>query len=387
MNQESTQIVLQLRKQRHKSKEVLVVSFPYHQKTIEFIKGLPHFTWSKTLRSWVSPYQVKTLEVLEQTAPKYCVIQKHKSIPAHPIDLNDENLKILAAYTKYLSGKRYSESTINTYTSFVKEYIKYLQRKGLSAFTNRTVELFIEDEFVTKNYSISSQRQFISAIKLLSKLYPESAIDEVTLERPKKSKILPTVLSKQEVLSLLQVTTNLKHRVILSLMYSSGLRIGELIKLQIRHIDLERMQLFVTNAKGRKDRYVVLAESIIPILKNYMYSYQPKRYVFEGSSGMMYSDSSIRKFLQRSVKAAKINKKVTPHTLRHSYATHLLENGVGLRHIQELLGHRKPETTMIYTHVVKKDLMRIQSPLDNILLHLDEKDKRERNILLSGNID
>ena len=169
------------------------------------------------------------------------------------------------------------------------------------------------------------------------------------------------------------------------MLYSSGLRIGEVTGLLLKNIDILRKQIKVEGGKGRKDRFVVLATSYLPLLHNYLTTFKPALYFIEGPTGKKYSESSIRKFLFKSVQKAGISKKVTPHTLRHSYATHLLENGVGLRHIQELLGHAKPETTMIYTHVAKKDLLDIQSPLDTILLSLDKSDKQEQKFLLSGN--
>ncbi|MFZ2282332.1 MAG: tyrosine-type recombinase/integrase, partial [Lutibacter sp.] len=147
----------------------------------------------------------------------------------------------------------------------------------------------------------------------------------------------------------------------------------------------DRRQILVKNSKGRKDRNVILAESIIPLMNNYLMSYRPERYFVEGKPFQQYSAESIRAFLHRVSKLANIAKNVTPHTLRHSYATHLLENGIDLRYIQELLGHAKPETTMIYTHVTKKDLMKIESPLDLALKSMAEKDKDNKNIRLSGN--
>ena len=205
------------------------------------------------------------------------------------------------------------------------------------------------------------------------------------MTRPKKSRVLPTVLSQEEVINILRYTKNLKHRAILALLYSSGLRIGEVLNLKIEHFLIDRKQLLIKNAKGRKDRYVTLAESFLPLLFNYLNTYTPKVYFIEGQTGGKYSASSIRKFLAQSCKVARIKTHVTPHTLRHSYATHLLENGVGIRHIQELLGHSKPETTMIYTHVTRKDLVNIKSPLDHAINQLKETQKVEQKFLLSGN--
>ena len=189
----------------------------------------------------------------------------------------------------------------------------------------------------------------------------------MALERPRRSKRLPLVLSKEEVISLIQVTRNLKHRTCIALIYSCGLRISELINLELRDIDIERRQLLICQGKGRKDRYIILAESFLPLMRNYLTTFQPERYFIEGRPGKTYSATSIRKFLKASCQRARIYKRVTPHTLRHSYATHLLESGVDLRYIQELLGHAKPENTMIYTHVAKKDLLSIGSPLDLIV--------------------
>jgi site-specific recombinase XerD len=266
---------------------------------------------------------------------------------------------------------------------FIADFIEFHNNKLPENLSNKDVEAFIESVFIKRQYSVSTQRQFISAIKQFTAFYPETAISDLMLERPKKSKILPTVLSQEEMIRLIQCTKNLKHRAILAMIYSAGLRIGELLNLKLKDIQVHRMQLFVQQGKGRKDRYVSLASSFMPLLQNYLMTYEPRVYFVEGEEGRPYSASSVRKFLSRSVKAAKIDRRVTPHTLRHSYATHLLESGVGLRHIQELLGHAKPETTMIYTHVARRDLLEIKSPLDYAIEQMTKNGKAEQKFLLS----
>jgi len=300
-----------------------------------------------------------------------------------PRSFNSSQKNVLNAFYTYLKGKRYSISTMKTYVFFIADFIDYHSTKPIDSLTNYDVDRFAENVLAKKGYSISSHRQFVSALKLFIEFQPSINIDKLELQRPKKSKILPTVLSQQEVIILLQNTKNLKHRAVLGLIYSAGLRISELINLELSHISIERKQLLIKNSKGRKDRYVVLSESYIPLLKNYYLSYRPKRYFVEGRIGEKYSASSIRGFLKNSCKASNIIKKVSPHTLRHSYATHLMENGVGLRHVQELLGHARPETTMIYTHVMKKDLLDIKSPLDTALQQFNQADKRDEKLLLS----
>ena len=215
---------------------------------------------------------------------------------------------------------------------------------------------------------------------------PQTKISDLILERPKKSRKLPNVISQEEVLAIIKSTQNLKHKAIIALIYSCGIRISELINLKLNDFHIERKQLIIKNGKGRKDRYVSLADSFLPLLSNYYHSYKPKIYFVEGQKGGKYTADSVRQFLRKSCLKANIKKPVTPHTLRHSYATHLLENGVDIRYIQSLLGHAKPETTMIYTHVKRKDLMKIQNPLDVALQKINKLDNKEQKLFLSGRI-
>ena len=376
-----------LEQKTHRKNNQLLIKFDYDETLISLVRSVNGTSWSKSLKAW---YLINTAENLAIILKLFEGITKidlsgiSKKV-GFKRDLTPEQKKILNNFYLFLKGKRYSQSTIQTYTFFVADFINFHTKTPLKELTNRDVELFIETVFIERNYSVSSQRQFISALKIFTVFCPQTKINNLSLERPKKSRLLPNVLSQEEVLRIIQLTKNLKHRAIIVLLYSSGLRIGEVTGLLLKNIDILRKQIKVEGGKGRKDRFVVLATSYLPLLHNYLTTFKPALYFIEGPTGKKYSESSIRKFLFKSVQKAGISKKVTPHTLRHSYATHLLENGVGLRHIQELLGHAKPETTMIYTHVAKKDLLDIQSPLDTILLNLDKSDKQEQKFLLSGN--
>ena len=294
-----------------------------------------------------------------------------------------EQKKMLHEYVAYLRGQRLSISSVRTYYNFILKLVDFLGDRNVADLSHRDIELFIEQRIAAENYALSTHRQCISAIKHFLELYDCGKIDTAAIKRPKKSRYLPTVLSKEEVISLLRLTRNLKHRAILAMIYSGGLRIGELLELKLSHIDVLRRQIIIKNSKGRKDRMVVLAESMLPLLNNYLSTYAPKLYFAEGQAGGPYSAQSVRAFLQESCRRAGIKKKVTPHTLRHSYATHMLENGIDLRYIQELLGHSKPETTMIYTHVSRKDILKIESPLDVTVKEMLKSDKSNDNLLLS----
>ena len=376
-----------LEQQVHRNSSKLLIKFKFDNGLISIIRSISGATWSKTLAAWHVENTKENYDKVITTFKEVTTINVSKISKTNPFKrkLTNEQKTILNNFYLYLKGKRYSKSTIQTYTFFVADFVNFHTKTPLEELTNRDVELFIEKVFIERDYSISSQRQFISALKIFIIFCPQTKINDLVLERPKKSRKLPNVLSQEEVLRIVQVTKNLKHRAIIVLLYSSGLRIGEITSLQLKNIDIERKQVKIESGKGRKDRFVVLASSFLPLLLNYLTTYTPKVYFIEGLEGHRYSESSIRKFLGKSVILANVLKRVTPHTLRHSYATHLLENGVGLRHIQELLGHAKPETTMIYTHVAKKDLLDITSPLDTILLTLNQNNKEEQNFLLSGN--
>lgn len=298
-------------------------------------------------------------------------------------NLSSENKDLIKQFVGFLKSKRLSESTISTYGHFTLRFVDFAKDIKPDAWTMKTIDLFLEKVIALENYSISSHRQCVSALKYFTEFCNIAGFDAQNLKRPKKSQYLPVVLSKEEIIDLLQVTRNLKHRAIIGVLYSSGLRIGELLNLHLKDIDLDRNQLYIKQAKGRKDRMVVLSQVLKPLLYNYIQTYQPKTFFVEGQPGELYSSSSVRSFLKKSCKLANITKNVTPHTLRHSFATHMLENGVDLRYIQVLLGHSRPETTMIYTHVAQHDLMEIRSPLDVTVSNLSKTDKDDNKPLLS----
>lgn len=185
------------------------------------------------------------------------------------------------------------------------------------------------------------------------------------MERPKKQYKLPEVLSIKEVKDILASIGNLKHKTLLNLVYACGLRIGETINIQITDLNLERGFAHIKSGKGRKDRYVPIPKQMPVLLARYIQAYKPSAYLFEDRYGARYSAVSARQLFKRVLKDVGIAKRVTLHTLRHSHATHLLENGTDLHYIQELLGHNSPKTTMIYTHVCSASLDRIKNPFDD----------------------
>ena len=284
----------------HKKENQIAFRFKYNNEIKEYIKQLNNLRWSNTNKTFyiknTPNNKVLVHNHLKNTPWKvdYSAFKKNAVVlkPTLPI----ERLSFFNDFKKFLVGKRYSKSTVSVYSGFVYDFLAFFKNTNLNELTNKHVALFIEEIIVVKSYSISTHRQLISAIKQFTLFYPETAITDLESKRPKKSKKLPSVLSQEEVVDLLRCTKNLKHRAILGLLYSAGMRIGELTSLKLRNIQVDRKQIFIENGKGRKDRYVVLAESFMPLLKNYFTTYKPSTYFVEGSLGKPYSESSIRKF-------------------------------------------------------------------------------------------
>ena len=376
----------------HHNQKCISLSFAYSFKVKQYIKNGHGVKWSKTFRCFyvldkgsnrallvgylkAGGYTVKTTSIThKQLASKYA--------PKPKDDLSQEKQLVYTEFISFLKGKRYSESTLKVYGHFVYCFLKHTDNKPLELLDENDVRLFIETSVGILNYAVSTHRQMVSALKHFAYFYPACAINTEAIFMPRKDRKLPEILSIQEVLSLIEVTKNIKHKTIIAMLYGSGLRIGELLHLQLKDFDFDRDQLHIRNAKGRKDRYATIAKSLHPLLKSYYTSYKPTVYFIENPNGGLYSAGSVRSFLKKSCRAAGINKKVTPHTLRHSYATHLLEQGTDIRYIQELLGHSKPETTMIYTHVTQKSLRDIKSPLDTSLNNLSLRNNNNNTSLL-----
>lgn len=341
---------IQLIPQYHRGTHQVCLKFPYNEDLIALTRQLSGARWSATHRCWYVRYDATVMQrIFELFDGKaklinevdHSIIGKSKH-SKRVRSINDKHRGVLLGFRTYLRGKRYSNSTVSTYLALMADLVEFYNDTPLEDLTNRSVEVYIERIMVPKGYSVSTHRQFISALKLFGLYFPGTKISDMALAMPKKDRRLPSVLSQEEVLDLIRCTSNLKHRTILALIYSCGLRIGELLKLRLSDIDIDRRQLVVRQGKGRKDRYVILAEAFLPLLKNYVMSYGPSEFVFEGQGKAQYSAESVRSFLKSSCKKAGIGKYVTPHTLRHSYATHLLEQGIDIRYIQELLGHAKP---------------------------------------------
>ncbi len=248
-------------------------------------------------------------------------------------------------------------------------YTKFLDwaKKQIAEITNEDVIDFNNNYILKQELSASFQNQVVNAIKLFFRTMQHKKLDVDLVHRPKRAKVLPNVLSKEEVKVLLNSLSNVKHKAMLSLIYSCGLRRSELLNLKLTDIDSKRNLIIIRQAKGRKDRIAPLSLKVLELLRSYFEAYKPKFWLFEGQDkNSKYDERSLASVLRQALEKSKINKPVTLHWLRHSYATHLLENGTDLRYIQEILGHSSSKTTEIYTHVSNKSIQKIVSPFDTL---------------------
>jgi site-specific recombinase XerD len=270
------------------------------------------------------------------------------------------------AFVEKLVIKGYSKNTAKTYIRMFERFAQSIAVEDLNVVNDQDIRDYLLQE-IAAGSSRAFQNQMLNAIKFYYEVVLEMPNRFYHLERPRQEERLPTVLSMEQVRAMIDACENIKHKCMVGLLYSSGMRRSELLKLEIADIDSDRMVIHIRSAKGKKDRLSSLSRTCLSLLRAYYAEWRPEKYLFEGLHGGPYSESSLAKVVKRAAKKAGVRKRVTCHTLRHSFATHLLENGTNLRVIQELLGHSSSRTTEIYTQVAKNRFDELKNPLDDVL--------------------
>lgn len=364
----------------------LRVTIAYDSELITALKQVGQGRWNPALKQWIFPvekfsdlvafkqknaarlaqhtrYGYAKANALEYRAKKP-EAQLPKNVPYFKAELEDQVERYTAKLSDRLVLKGYSPRTIEGYKAHLRRFLYQMELRWDVSDVNEYLLFLLED----KGCSHAYVNQAVNAIKHHLKsegIYRESEI--VQIQRPKREKKLPKVLGKNEIMSLFQATENLKHKTELMVGYSCGMRVGEVANLKCVDIDFDRNVIYVRQGKGRKDRIVPLSQTLAVQLKTYMDQYHPYTYVFVNQEGTgPITERTLQKVFNNSCEKAGIRKEITFHSLRHSFATHLLESGVDLRYIQELLGHAHSKTTEIYTHVSNKSLMSIVNPLDQL---------------------
>ncbi|WP_422091706.1 tyrosine-type recombinase/integrase [Tenacibaculum ovolyticum] len=377
MNKKNTKIIT-LKHLLIQNKKMIGIQF-YPDKTVQLaVKNLNGIKWSE---KYGLAYLVNNKDNINQIFNLFkgiAWVDTNKFYLNKPLRKENENLcldwyrnkpnslnklKCPENFLQKLELKQYAYNTAKVYIYMFEKFINFHSSTNLMEINEINIRNYISI-LSKENKSKSFLNQMINSIKFYYEIVESMPNRFYEIERPIKKNILPKIISLEEVKAIINNTNNIKHKCIVSLMYSAGLRRSELLNLKITDIDSKRMVINVKDTKGNKERLTILSKTILTDLRVYFIKWKPKKYLFEGTNYTKYSASSVLKIVKSAALKANIRKTVTPHMLRHSFATHLLENGTDLRYIQVLLGHSSSKTTEIYTHVAINNLKTIKSPLD-----------------------
>ncbi|MCF8371523.1 MAG: site-specific integrase [Bacteroidales bacterium] len=363
-------------------KEAVALRFEYNQALVERVKKLKVARWSQNHKFWYIPKENFNLNKVYSSLKTVAYVDYKKLTPPDNEKPNTEEAplrpkvdqskidsttqKLMDNFKTWMQQHRYGESTINNYMGGLKAFFVFHAGKKAEELCNDDIIRFNTEYVLRYGYSPSYQNLVINGIKLFYKNQFKNKIELELIDRPKKGLTLPKVIAKPHLQQMLTSIANPKHKLALTLIYGLGLRRSELIHLKLADIDFNRGAITIFNAKGKKDRMLPMSEKQSQMIQKYMLSKTPETYLIEGQKkGHPYSSTSIESIFDKYMQKILPTHNYTPHCLRHSYATHLLEAGVDLRYIQELLGHKSSKTTERYTWVSMKNLKNIKSPTDD----------------------
>ncbi len=342
------------------------------------IKLIHGYFWHHSNKFWSIPNSPNNMKKLLQIFGDNFRFTNYAFKPKIPtVILSDYSQELFDKMMRKLVIGGYSYSTIKIYKSCIIKYLGHFQNQKIEEICKEKIENYIYELIVKYKISNSKQSQIINAIKFLYEKVLGKEKTYYQFKKPKGPKSLPNFLSEEQVINLINTPTNLKHKAILHTIYSAGLRVSELTNLRIEDIHSDNGTIFIKCSKGKKDRNTVLADSLLKILRKYYLQYKPTYWLFEGQNGDKYSVSTVQKIFRQAVLDSNTNAFATPHTLRHSFATHLLMSGVSTRYIQVLLGHSSCKTTERYTHIIEVNNRIVKSPLDTILQNPKSINKAE----------
>ncbi|HEU5289289.1 MAG TPA: site-specific integrase [Cyclobacteriaceae bacterium] len=371
----------------HRGKKCIAFKPGMDEKSYSIIRRLPGVLYTKTHGRWyLVDDQPSVFDSIieafnkEKIIVDYSALQKKTEISSASTLLwvpkessSQSQATAMNLMAQKLSLRGYSANTAKTYLEQFKLFLRFYSRYNPDELEEPEITNYLLYLVEKKRISKSTQNQAINAIKFYYEKVLRQERKVYYIERPMKEKKLPLVLSQDEIILIFGALTNIKHSTMLMLIYSAGLRRSELINLRVGDLDTTRQVVFIRGAKGRKDRQSLLAKNLNPLLEQYITEYKPRHWLFEGEKGEQYSVSSLQKVFTQALRKAGIQKDAHLHSLRHSFATHLLESGASTRFIQVLLGHESSKTTEIYTQVTEFSLTKIKSPLDHLEIASDQK--------------
>lgn len=367
-----------------------VICLITNNKELEYtLRLFPGIRWSQQRHCWFIPLGKENYTALKAFVQDKALLEvsalrsylQQRAVLPKPINaasakkvqqlqeypLSAENLLAYQAFQNMIRLKGYSDNTFRTYTAEFEKLLRLLGNASVNSLTKEHIQSYLLWLLDKKGVSEQSVHTAVNAIKFYFEKVEKRQKEFFDLPRPKKPEKLPVVLAEEEIVNLIMQTPNLKHRALIMTAYAAGLRVSELVNLKVSDIDSKRMTILVRQGKGKKDRMVPLSVKLLETLRAYFQQFRPKEYLFEGAGpGKPYSTRSAQIILKEAKWRAGVRKGGSIHSLRHSFATHLLESGTDIRYIQAFLGHNNPKTTMRYTHVSQIKIESIQSPLDKL---------------------
>ena len=343
------------------------IFIPYQMKSErEWLKAQNSSFYHPNQKLWSLTNTTENKRLIAKTFKgKYLIQNLDKPATKLPkFQLNVVGLEALTLCEQKFILKSLSSSTIKNYLGALSPFFAFFQERNLKDITKEEIEGYVYHLKTKYQISDTKQNTVINAIKAYYEHVLGKPREYYDLQRPNRSKSLPNVFSKEEVMRIVAAPKNIKHKAILLTIYSAGLRISEAINLRIKDIHSDEGYIFVKDAKGKKDRKTVLSPILLQVLRIYFKANKPSYWLFEGQDGGQYSSKSIQNILRAAIEKSGANPWGTVHTLRHSFATHLLQEGVNLRLIQSMLGHSSSKTTEVYTHVLAINNKTVKSPLD-----------------------
>jgi integrase/recombinase XerD len=343
----------------------IYVPYPLTQERI-WLKSINTSFYHPAQKMWSVANTPENKKIIAQQFKGKYMIQTLDNVPKSPpkITLNATTQEALTLCEQKFILKSFSPSTIKSYLGALTYFFSYFAQQDLKQLDKASIEAYVYHLKSKYKISDSKQNTVINAIKAYYEHILGKPREYYDLQRPKTSQSLPNVFSKEEVMRIIKAPENIKHKAILLTIYSAGLRISEAINLRVVDIHGSEGYIFIKDSKGKRDRKTVLSPILLQVLRQYHKTHKPAYWLFEGQDGGQYSAKSIQQILRQAVEKAGANPWGTVHTLRHSFATHLLQEGVNLRMIQTMLGHSSSKTTEIYTHILAVNNKTAKSPLD-----------------------
>ena len=347
----------------------MIVSHSYHNELYHDIGRLEGAVYDKGNRTWILDFH-RQYTALKSLAAKYGmeVTEAEEKAPDRaevPEKKADVDIEMeVENFRKALFIQNLSERTIESYVSAIKQFLWVFRGRDLQEIRNEEFRDYLYDLSTIKKYSFPTLNAHISAIKTFYKTMFQIQISPIVVPRPKASKQLPKTVSMEEIKKMIQGTANLKHKTIISTLYSTAIRKEELLSIKLEDIDLENKEIRIYG-KGDKERIANIPDTLVRLIREYLRGYSPKQYLFEGPKGQ-YSPSSVYNIVSKAAEKAGIDQRVHPHMMRHSFASHLVSQGTSVVHLQKLLGHSSLKTTLIYTHLSDQDLRNLPNPLDDM---------------------